>query len=340
MSEGSSIINNEEKILNFLKDIRKEVSLKELSEKTGVSQKNISGYWKKLEKNGFIKSNIVQDGKLRIVYISYMNSNVEEKNIIDRESKSKPIDEDINKANNEVGIDSQLENYGKYVPEEINDLENQFNELIINKNIPNLCKKNNNIEAAAANNNENKQEKNLIQKSIDDIIKDTYFTENRPEKPKEEIDSSSVVSENPLKEGPSIKTADDVLEEILQSPDEFQRNYNVEPIIEFQRNRLTNDLLNEKYTNIPLDYLWEKPFAPYQVEITHSKNAGFIYKFDFLELGNKSKDKQKGNSEPVNNEKNSKEMIEDQTKIHSITTLKKRKQGRKLKVERMVKILN
>lgn len=61
---------NDEKIMEYLTDNPNSITTTDLAEKTGIDIKNISRYLKDLETRNLIKRNTIQDGKIRLVYIS------------------------------------------------------------------------------------------------------------------------------------------------------------------------------------------------------------------------------------------------------------------------------
>lgn len=67
------LMKNEDKILNVMKEVTGEITVTELAIRTGISKRNISQYWKKLEIKGLITSKVVQKGRIRFIYLSYKN---------------------------------------------------------------------------------------------------------------------------------------------------------------------------------------------------------------------------------------------------------------------------
>ena len=82
---------NKEKILDYLKENPKPITTSDLAETTGIDIKNISRYLKALELDESILREIVQDGKIRVVYISlkiHKKSNTTRKNSIKNQAKN------------------------------------------------------------------------------------------------------------------------------------------------------------------------------------------------------------------------------------------------------------
>ena len=67
------LMKNEDKILNVMIEVTGEITVTELAIRTGISKRNISQYWKKLEIKGLITSKVVQKGRIRFIYLSYKN---------------------------------------------------------------------------------------------------------------------------------------------------------------------------------------------------------------------------------------------------------------------------
>ena len=78
---------NKEKILDHFKENPIRITTTKLAEKTGIDIKNISRYLKQLESENKISRETIQDGKIRVVYISLT---IHKKNITTRNQVKKP----------------------------------------------------------------------------------------------------------------------------------------------------------------------------------------------------------------------------------------------------------
>lgn len=65
------LLQNEIKILEVIKKLDLEINVSDLAKQTGIDISNISRYWKRLAQKGVIKSRTFQDGKRRVVFLSY-----------------------------------------------------------------------------------------------------------------------------------------------------------------------------------------------------------------------------------------------------------------------------
>lgn len=63
-------MKNEEKIMNYLREKKDEITVSELAIGTNIDLSNIARYWKKLENKGLIISRPQQNGKIRTIYLS------------------------------------------------------------------------------------------------------------------------------------------------------------------------------------------------------------------------------------------------------------------------------
>lgn len=70
--------SNNEKILEMLKPLEKEITTSELAEKVNIDIRNITRYLKDLETKGHITRNIIQKGKIRVVNIKYDDTKYQE----------------------------------------------------------------------------------------------------------------------------------------------------------------------------------------------------------------------------------------------------------------------
>lgn len=61
---------NKEKILDYLKENPIQITTTDLAENTGIDIKNISRYLKQLESEKMVSRKTIQDGKIRVVYIT------------------------------------------------------------------------------------------------------------------------------------------------------------------------------------------------------------------------------------------------------------------------------
>ncbi len=117
--------SNKDKIMDYLKENPKQITTSNLAKNTGIDIKNISRYLKELESENSISRKIVQEGKLRLVYISLITR---KKNDTTRKNIIKTTD-DIPTPKKKDKIENLEPNSHKLNPKQRIELTNYFNGL-------------------------------------------------------------------------------------------------------------------------------------------------------------------------------------------------------------------
>ena len=116
---------NKEKIIDYLKENPKQIKTSDLAKNTGIDIKNIGRYLKELESEETILRAIVQDGRIRVVYISLITR---KKNNTSRKSVIRTTN-DIPTPKKKEKIENLEPNNHKLNPKQNIELTNYFNGL-------------------------------------------------------------------------------------------------------------------------------------------------------------------------------------------------------------------